>query len=436
MTLPTINNIGSGGVGFIGFTQGSSVSDVYYNPTATRGQDNPVLNVTGSGGLRPMLSDDEHIIVRKGTDADAELKLINAADFSVETIASTLRVSLGSPWATRRGSVTMDRSSSSMVSCRPRRRRLFSIGKRDAVPVPLDPGPSGSSRALAIGGNRHIVRIAGETGNGFVDPGERRPVGTLDDVRPGLRLRRQHRPDIVRLGVGGFSTSSRVGVTNLQPFTYATKGSFATVVYHANDTSGIAGPAIYTSRFKSIQGSVRAIPVSIGCRGADPGGQGGHDVPDLGVIEDVALYDPINSNGDIAFWASCRRRQAGGGGGDAQLCRGPPGARLYPPAFDPDSPLVEYVVADALDTVDRAKSITQIVMHATGGGETSTLKTFRGEKGIHYLINREGRVTQMTPEGSVANHAIPINHSSIGIELWTISSAMGPAPDISKMNTG
>lgn len=80
---------------------------------------------------------------------------------------------------------------------------------------------------------------------------------------------------------------------------------------------------------------------------------------------------------------------------------------------------------------DNSAPVSQIVIHASGTGESDLLRTVTGNKeSVHYTVSREGRVTQVIPEGKTAFHAVNCaardqpgrdqhltNKRSIGIEL-------------------
>jgi hypothetical protein len=145
-------------------------------------------------------------------------------------------------------------------------------------------------------------------------------------------------------------------------------------------------------------------------------------------LKDLEVYDPLNNQGQIAFWATNTS------GGKAILRAVPKANHPYAPdrfgkgkGSAPDSPLVEYVHA-ATANVARAqpRDINQIVLHATGTPEREALNEFTSSgKSIHYLVSREGRVTQMVPESLAAIHALNNNSDdpratdkhSIGIEM-------------------
>ncbi|HET6925393.1 MAG TPA: N-acetylmuramoyl-L-alanine amidase [Hyphomicrobiaceae bacterium] len=82
----------------------------------------------------------------------------------------------------------------------------------------------------------------------------------------------------------------------------------------------------------------------------------------------------------------------------------------------------------------RREFVDRIIVHAIGGpscaggklvfsgapGDAQRWKDFFDRHpflGIHYVVDRDGRVLASTPEDRVANHALDNNATSIGIEL-------------------
>jgi N-acetyl-anhydromuramyl-L-alanine amidase AmpD len=72
----------------------------------------------------------------------------------------------------------------------------------------------------------------------------------------------------------------------------------------------------------------------------------------------------------------------------------------------------------------RPRQIRYIIIHITGGpaqDEGPAINTFRhGPASAHYIVNRQGRITQFVREAHIANHVDNINsetnRDSIGIE--------------------
>ncbi|MBO0741034.1 MAG: N-acetylmuramoyl-L-alanine amidase [Hyphomicrobiaceae bacterium] len=90
--------------------------------------------------------------------------------------------------------------------------------------------------------------------------------------------------------------------------------------------------------------------------------------------------------------------------------------------------------AEGTTSGPRREFVDSIIVHAIGGpscrggklmfsgapGDAQRWKDFFDRHpflGIHYVVDREGRVLASTPEDKVANHALENNATSIGIEL-------------------
>jgi uncharacterized delta-60 repeat protein len=87
VTLPTLAD--DGAMGFIGFTNGSAQSDLYYNQSGMRFNEEAVLNVTGTGGLRPMISNNGMLVVKRGSGASADIVVASSSGtFSVASSAT------------------------------------------------------------------------------------------------------------------------------------------------------------------------------------------------------------------------------------------------------------------------------------------------------------------------------------------------------------
>jgi hypothetical protein len=124
----------------------------------------------------------------------------------------------------------------------------------------------------------HVQRVAGVAGNGYFDPGETM-VGGIDQ---GM--------------IGSFDPASRVGVGMIG-------SDQVTISYVAFDAAGHKG--IYTSQLTPIKndtGAVQSYDVSEQSLVVDtskPIQVGQAQVS----VQDLAVYAPINKNGQIAFWA-------------------------------------------------------------------------------------------------------------------------------------
>jgi hypothetical protein len=297
---------------------------------------------------------------------------------------------------------------------------------QDVIPVPVTPG-RGIYASIEIAGRRHILKVAGEirntrsNGNSIIDPGERLLAGSGLDSGQDYDFDGQ--PD---WSIKSFDPDSRVGVS-------VDQNGFATVVYIAMEGPA-AGPAVdkealFASRinFFNAQGFTawqQNDAVSAGVEApimvvrAD-------SIP-FGSATDLNLFDPVNENGEIVFFATT--------GSTRGIIRAKPDASnaYFANRFNPDSPLVEYIVRHTSNTQHNQTRAgadpNQIILHATGGDEhDGSLIPLTTNVSVHYLISQEGRVTQIIRENNRANHALnslastanqaQTNNNSIGIEL-------------------
>jgi hypothetical protein len=212
--------------------------------------------------------------------------------------------------------------------------------------------------------------------------------------------------------IASFDPDARVVVSSTSDGA-APKKHF-TIAYTATDFQGNKG--IYTSRLNIFLNPVDQSVVSVGVEAPLRVGKVGDTIAGFGTFSDLGLSDSMNSSGQVAFWAKA-------GGTQGILVATP---QSYADVirklkrFDPDSPLAEYVVPAAGDPNSAGnrtykprlgEPITQIVMHATDGNESSAVKSTLGvlaganSVSAHYLVSREGRVTQIVGEDYRAFHA-------------------------------
>jgi len=148
----------------------------------------------------------------------------------------------------------------------------------------LSPGP-GIFASIDTTSGRKIQRVAGIAGNGFLDPGE-----TFDDVNGNSIF------DVGEIDIGPFSSfgsNSRVGINSVG------NAYDANVAYIAFDNSGNEG--LYTSRISLLDSQNLTFAVS------EPRSviKVGDAFPNTtSIVQDVEIYDPINTLGQVAFWAN------------------------------------------------------------------------------------------------------------------------------------
>jgi hypothetical protein len=291
----------------------------------------------------------------------------------------------------------------------------------DLVPMPLRPG-TGIFASIALGsspaGSRVTIRLAGVSGNGELDPGERMPLP------PGTT---ELGPDFNYDGVADWGLAwdaslvdSRSGISS---FATTTAGSPTT---SALDSVNGSSKAVFRTRINVVRDASGNL-VSAGCEAPVRVLKVGDTAAGL-AVSDLSLHDSVNASGQTAIWVKTATNSA--------IIRADPRKRILadrvtgglPQAyidtingrdrFAPDSPLVDHVVPGEPANATRT-AFNQVVMHATVGGEAGSLRTLSESSvpGIHYLVSRQGRVTQIIREDSVSNHAPPNNRTSIGIEL-------------------
>jgi Ca2+-binding RTX toxin-like protein len=149
----------------------------------------------------------------------------------------------------------------------------------------LQPG-AGIFASIDTGSGRKIIRLAGVAGNGVLDPGETFNDGNGNgtvDVGEDTGL------------ISGFSPDDKLGVS----FKQYDNGSLGTAAYLAKDASG--NEALFSSQFNlSPSGTEPTVTTQLIAKvgqlasGVAPGVTGN--------IQDLNIYDPINDQGQIAFW--------------------------------------------------------------------------------------------------------------------------------------
>ncbi len=159
---------------------------------------------------------------------------------------------------------------------------------------PLNPGP-GIFVSIPLGeegskfaADRVVLRIAGASGNGYLDPGETEEGG---------------------VDVGPFSAfpDARVAPASMN-LTFDSDGlldfgnSSISVAYLANDTSGSANVGLYTSLVEIGDPTADNDPIVVD----DPEQviDSGQSIPGVGVVTNVSVYFPQNAKGQLDFVAS------------------------------------------------------------------------------------------------------------------------------------
>jgi hypothetical protein len=251
--------------------------------------------------VRPIFADnDDFFVLRKGNSPTDSIQIRDLNLGVIEDIATSTNFSaLGqSPGISADGQIviftgTLTQGGATALNAA---QSNWVYGPDEGLAlVPLDPGPGVfASYATSIG--RVIVRIAGEAGNGILDPGEFYidldqdglfDSGSEQDQGPCSSF---SFPDM-RVSVDGSIQDQRA----------------VTVCYAAADLGGHQG--LYTNRLV-VRGTGQGF--------FDPNTPGiltvgqtttvvrtGQNIPGLGVVESLGIYDPLNARdrGDVAFYA-------------------------------------------------------------------------------------------------------------------------------------
>ncbi len=413
----------------------SNTGQVVFGAIASPGENPSVRRPDGSGSglgyfaavydkpgttMRPLIADTGDFVYRAGNSEQDAIRLVNTfGNSSVIASAAYFRELGAAPGISDDGRIMAfygdltELGAAALTAFQP------------APFFPLNPGP-GIFLALVSNGATILQRIAGITGNGQLDPGERTDWRTGRDLGPDHNLDVKGKADFE---IRRFDADSRVAVS-LEP----NSSQRGTISYVGFDERG--KKSIFTSRFKLFPDS-RGLVEAVGVEMPRLVIRANQEIGGLGTIEELSVYDPLNSQGQVSFLAESGGRQA--------VVRATPHFQtLYADIYDPDSPLVQMVVAGFPSPSGRAGVVpNQIVVHATAGSESGSIGTLTSNSttSIHYVVSRDGRVTQVIPEAEKANHATSnlTNQHSIGIELVDdcrgITDAQGVVIDC-RPNTG
>jgi hypothetical protein len=240
------------GVGFIGLTNNSSTTALYYIKPAG---DPPILNVVKTvtgGGFRPLAANGGRIAIRDGSDTNGSIFLNNTP------IASTL-----SGWWASVGAAPGTSTDGKMVTffgdLTEKGASAYNYTLQPAQPL-LSAGP-GIFASVDVGGYRVIARVAG-----------------------------------ISADFPGFAPDDRVAVNS----TFANLG-YDTVTFSAQDPSTGHVQGIYTSQISIGPDPVNAVGISEPSKVIKVG----DTIPSMGqAVADLSVgYGPINDLGQVAFEA-------------------------------------------------------------------------------------------------------------------------------------
>ncbi len=227
----------------------------------------------GSGGLRPKIANNGAVVVQDGSTTTSPIKVFELNTTPVTIADSTNFSALGnSPAISPDGSIVAFYGDLTATGAQNLNQSYQNLG---IALEPLNPGP-GIFASIDVGGSWVIFRLAGVSGNGFLDPGETEMGGT--DVGP----------------FSGFIPNAGIGVS-ISP-----DGATGQVAYMATDTSGNQGVYSSTIDLVDLQTGTVDNPIGIG----DPVNVvsvGDSIIGSAGPITGLSLYDPINTDGQIAF---------------------------------------------------------------------------------------------------------------------------------------
>lgn len=233
--------------------------------------------------IRPLISDHGSVIFKAGNGPGDPIRLYNPGLAGFEDIACPSGCRHPGFFALGRSPGISD--DGRIVTF------VGDLSADGALLAGLDPGP-GVFMSVSFGGGAILRRLAGVSGNGFLDPGEQ-----LDDangngaVDPGEDAGR----------FSAFDGNARVAVNN----THVTQRA-VTTLFMAVDLDGNKGLEVNRVQMKVTPG---AFPPAISdvVPGAPlPIVSVGQDVPGLGTVTDLDVGDPLNNKGtgDMVFWAS------------------------------------------------------------------------------------------------------------------------------------
>jgi hypothetical protein len=195
-------------------------------------------------GARPVLADDGTIVVRSGSTASDPIVML---DYLMNTVQMVAGPSMGFTALGVAPGISDDGKFIAFYG---------NLSAAGATNLATTPGPGIFLSAPATGG-RHIIRVAGVT------------------------------PDDCSTGLTSFQADSRVAVNN-----QSESLNEALVVFVANDRQG---SGIFASRYK-LGAAGATYPAPVVRQGDTPNG--------FGPVTQFALYDSVNTQGQIAFWTT------------------------------------------------------------------------------------------------------------------------------------
>lgn len=223
--------------------------------------------------VRPLLADDGRAILKYGELADDPIRLYDRELRNYTEIANT---EMGFTNMGRNPGISDDGKLIAFYG-------ELSLSGAQAISTTAGPG---IFAAVAVNGTWRITRLAGIANNGQLDPGERwldnNQNGVLDpgeDQGPFVTFRRD-----ARIGIAADLTRPTCGVL--------------VAAYLAEDTTGKVG--LYTSQVQAnVENAQFSVSAIVTIATAE------QELPQVNAkITNLELYDPLNQQGQIAFWAA------------------------------------------------------------------------------------------------------------------------------------
>jgi len=227
------------------------------------------FNTVGvTGTPQPMAADNGTVVAKSGSGLNSPVRLYSPDLFSFVDISQNLFSAIGgAPGISDDGSVIALQGE-------------LAFGSTE-MGVPSGPGIFIN---IETAGGRVVQRIIGTSGDGVLDPGEKwTDTNNSNAVDPGEDTG----------GISSFIADARVGVNK--------RGSVAgsyNLSFLANNAAG--QKSLYVVQFQTTSDPGKFLvqdPVILATAGSTLSGLSG-------VVTDIGINDPINTNGQVAFWAS------------------------------------------------------------------------------------------------------------------------------------
>ena len=270
--LPTIADDES--VAFVGLTGGAVNTALYLDNNTTPTSGEVALGSLSGGGFRPLNAEGGRVVVEDSPSSHDRILLYGSTPGLVANYPNftDLGASAGITGTGNLVAFYGDLSAAGATALN---------ASKPAGFTPLDPGPGIFVSLDAVGGVRPMVRIAGISGNGFLDPGE-----TYTDTNGNA----QYDPGEPDSGpFSGFVPDARVGIG----YSMGRQIRRYTVGFMATATTAVTG--LYSTELNAI-GAVPTLAAASAVAGV-----GGTVTGLAGTISSITLADPVNDSGQLVF---------------------------------------------------------------------------------------------------------------------------------------